>query len=194
VQQAVTGPVHVVFLGEVGERKGTFVLLEAWSKMISRRDCQSAILTIAGDGEVDHARHLVSELGIDTSVDVRGWLSEIDVSTLLDDAQVLVLPSLNEGQPMAVLEAMSRGICVIGSTAGGIPEMLGENGGILVEPDDVDGLASTLLHVVNDSDTRAGYGNGALRRIEDEFNIEMAADRIDKLYRRIIRRREKTNA
>jgi glycosyltransferase involved in cell wall biosynthesis len=174
----------------VGVRKGTFVLLEAWSKMIARRDCQPARLTVAGDGEVDRARHLVSELGIETSVDVRGWLSETDVSTLLDDAQVFVLPSLNEGQPMAILEAMSRGMCVIGSTAGGIPEMLGDSGGILVEPDDVDGLASTLFHVVNDSDARAGYGKGALRRIEGEFNIEMAADRIDKIYCQILRRRE----
>ena len=190
VQHAVTGPVHVVFLGEVGARKGTFVLLEAWSKMITRGDCQPATLTIAGDGEVDRARHLVSELGIETSVDVRGWLSETDVSTLLDDAQVLVLPSLNEGQPMAILEAMSRGMCVIGSTAGGIPEMLGDSGGILVEPDDVDGLASTLFRVVNNRDVRTLYGAQALQRVSNEFNLETAADRIDKIYCRILQRRE----
>jgi len=190
VQQAVAGPIHVVFLGEVGERKGTFVLLEAWSKLITHPDGRPARLTIAGDGEVDRARHLISELGTEASVDVRGWLSETDVSTLLDDAQVLVLPSLNEGQPMAILEAMSRGICVVASTVGGIPEMLGDAGGILVEPGDVDALASTLLHVVSDSDARIRYGNEALQRIEKEFDIETAADRIDKLYWRITQQRE----
>lgn len=193
VQQAVTGPIHVVFLGEVGERKGSFVLLEAWSKMIAHPDGRPARLTIAGDGEVDRARHLVSELGIDASVDVRGWLSETDVAALLGDSQVLVLPSLNEGQPMAILEAMSRGICVIGSTVGGIPEMLGENGGIIVDPEDVEGLARTLFHVVNDSDARTRYGAQALQRIEREFNIETAADRIDKLYCRIMQQQREAS-
>jgi len=190
VQQEVTGPIHIVFLGEVGARKGTFVLLEAWSKMIAYPDGRLARLTVAGDGEVDRARHLVSELGIEASVDVRGWLSETDVAALLGDAQVLVLPSLNEGQPMAILEAMSRGMCVIGSTAGGIPEMLGDNGGILVDPEDVEGIASTLFHVVNDSDARTRYGAQALQRINHEFNLETAADRIDKIYHRITERRE----
>lgn len=190
VQQAVTGPVHAVFLGEVGERKGTFVLLEAWSKMITHPGGRPARLTIAGGGEVDRARHLTAGLGIEASVNVRGWLSEGDVAALLGDAQVLVLPSLNEGQPMAILEAMSRGMCVVASTAGGIPEMLGDAGGILVDPLDVDALASTLFHVVNDSDARTRYGAQALQRIENEFNIETAADRIDKLYGRITHRRE----
>ena len=73
---------------------------------------------------------------------------------------------MSEGQPMAILEAMSRGMCVVASKAGGIPEMLGDAGGILVEPEDVDALASTLFHVVNDSDARTRYGDGALRGLK----------------------------
>lgn len=186
VQQAVAGPVHVVFLGEVGKRKGAFVLLEAWSNLMTNPDCRPARLTVAGNGEVARARELVHELGIEASVDVVGWLSEAAAATLLDGAQVLVLPSLNEGQPMAVLEAMSRGMCVVASKAGGIPEMLGVGGGILVDPEDVGGLARTLFRVVNDSDERVRYGNVAFQRIEDEFNVETAVDRIDKLYRRVL--------
>jgi glycosyltransferase involved in cell wall biosynthesis len=68
--------------------------------------------------------------------------------------------------------------------------MLGDNGGILVDPEDVEGLASTLFHVVNDSDARTRYGTQALQRIEQEFNLETAADRIDKIYHRITERRE----
>lgn len=189
VQQEVSGPIHVVFLGEVGERKGTFVLLEAWSKLVKHPGGRPARLTIAGDGEVERARRAVSELGIEASVDVLGWLSETAVAALLGDAQVLVLPSLSEGQPIAILEAMSRGMCIVASTTGGIPEMLGDGVGILIEPEDADALASELFHVVNDSDARTRYGNGALRRIEHEFNIETAAHRIDKLYWRITQRR-----
>jgi glycosyltransferase involved in cell wall biosynthesis len=179
----------VVFLGEVGERKGTFVLLEAWAKLLAHPGAPPARLTIAGDGEVDRARNLVSSKNIDASVDVRGWLSETDVAALLADAQVLVLPSLHEGQPMAILEAMSRGICIIASNVGGIPEMLGESGGILIDPDDEEALLRALLRVVSDDGARSQYGAGALDRVRGEFNIDTAADRIDKLYRLVVRRR-----
>ncbi|WP_246224498.1 heparinase II/III domain-containing protein [Mycolicibacterium anyangense] len=189
VQQDSVSPAHVVFLGEVGERKGTFALLEAWAKLVAHTDCPPVKLTIAGDGEIDRLRNRIAELGIDASVEVRGWLSEYQVAALLNDVQVLVLPSMNEGQPMAILEAMSRGICVVASTVGGIPEMLSDSAGILVEPDDTEMLASALLQVVSDSDARARYGASAYRRIEEEFNIEIAADRIDKIYRTILQRR-----
>lgn len=182
VQHARSGPVQVVFLGELGERKGTFVLLEAWARLVTCPDAVPARLTIAGDGEVGRARSLVSTLGIEASVDVRGWLSEPEVATLLDSAQVLVLPSLHEGQPMAILEAMSRGICIVASNVGGIPEMLGESGGVLVDPGDVDSLLEALIEVLKDDDARSQYGIAAMQRAESQFNIGTAAARIDQLY------------
>ncbi|WP_163697315.1 glycosyltransferase family 4 protein [Mycolicibacterium sarraceniae] len=184
-QQKVSGPVHVVFLGEIGERKGTFVLLEAWAKLIAYPNCQLAKLTIAGDGEVERARDVVLDLGIGTSVDVRGWLSETAVATLLSDAHVLVLPSLNEGQPMAILEAMSRGMCIIASGVGGIPEMLGNSSGVLIIPGSVDTLFGALRDVVNSETARSDYGARAFQRAVDEFNIDTAARRIDAFYHQI---------
>lgn len=183
-------PIHIVFLGELGERKGTFVLLEAWARLTAHLGTESARLTLAGDGEVDRARALTSSLNIDASVDIRGWLSEADVEALLSDAQVLVLPSLHEGQPMAILEAMSRGMCVIASDVGGIPEMLGESGGILVSPGDVEALSAALQVALTNDDLRSHYGAAALQRTEGEFNIDLAAGRIDRLYRTIMQRRD----
>ena len=185
VERVTSGPVHVVFLGEIGDRKGTFVLLRSWAKMLAGSDVVHARLTIAGDGELDRARDLVAALAIDGSVDVHGWLSPTEVSQLLASAQVLVLPSLNEGQPMAILEAMARGICVVASNVGGMPEMVGEAGGVLVNPGNVDELADALTYVVTDHDARSQFGARALQRVEDEFDVDVISRRFDQLYRRI---------
>lgn len=190
VDQQTGEPVRVVFLGRIGDHKGTFKLIDAWAKLVCERgfgdtEANSATLTIAGDGEVDRARQYVRELCVDATVDVHGWLSEDEVAALLDRAQVLVLPSRNEGQPMAVLEAMARGLCVIVSDVGGLPEMIGADGGILIPPDDAEAIAAALRQVIPDRELRARYGTAAHSRIRDEFDTETIARRLDVLYRKV---------
>ena len=187
-QPAVGEPVHVVFLGRIGERKGTFRLLDAWADLTSDPDFgagagNAAILTIAGDGEVEQARERVGALHLEDSVQVRGWLSESEVGDLLDSAQVLVLPSRNEGQPMAVLEAMARGLCVVASGVGGLPEMIGSGCGVIVSPDDIDAIASALRLVVHDEGLRVRYGAAAYARAMDQFDVGTVWRRLDALYR-----------
>lgn len=184
VTQETTGPVHVVFLGAVGDRKGTFTLLDAWAAMEADGDVQ-ARLTIAGDGEVDRARNQVAALGLGASVDVRGWIASTAVPALLASAHVLVLPSQSEGQPMAILEAMAKGICVVASNVGGIPELVDESCGVLVHPNDVTELADALTYVVSDGDARARLAASALKRVQDEFDVDVISRSFDELYQRL---------
>ena len=175
---------HVVFLGEIGERKGTFALLEAWAKLAAMPDVlDGARLTIAGDRGVERAHATVAALGLGDVVDIRAWLSPSEVQRLLADADIFVLPSLSEGQPMAVLEAMAHGLCVVVSDVGGIPEMI-EDGrsGLLVPAGDVDALQMVLRTVLADADLRHELGAGARRRVSAEFDIEVIWKRFDALY------------
>ena len=144
-------------------------------------------MTIAGDGEVERARRRIQELRLEDTVEVREWLSESDVGELLDRAQVLVLPSRNEGQPMAVLEAMARGLCVIASDVGGLPEMIGGGCGVLVSPDDIEAIAAALRLVVYDDELRARYGAAAYARVADQFDVRTVWRRLDALYREVSR-------
>ena len=185
-------PVRVVFLGRIGDRKGAFRLLDAWAELSRSRDPDSplkkaATLTIAGDGEVEEARERVRGLGITESVEIHEWLSRTEVAKLLDGAQVLVLPSRHEGQPMAVLEAMARGLCVVSSGVGGLLEMVGDGCGVIVDPDDVDAIASALNAVVFDHDLRAQYGAAAYARAKEEFDVGTVWQRLDGLYREVSR-------
>ena len=148
---------------------------------------KAATLTIAGDGEVQRARRRIRELRLEDTVEVREWLSESDVGELLDQAQVLVLPSRNEGQPMAVLEAMARGLCVIASDVGGLPEMIGGGCGVIVSPDDIEAIAAALRLVVHDHSLRARYGAAAYARVADQFDVRTVWRRLDALYREVSR-------
>jgi len=188
VQPGLGKPVHVVFLGRIGERKGTFRLLDAWAELAVDPDFgagKSAILTLAGDGEVEQAMHRVGQLNLTDSVEVRGWLSEDEVGHLLDNAQVLVLPSRNEGQPMAVLEAMARGLCVVSSGVGGLPEMIGGGCGVIVPPYDIEAIASALRLVVHDHELRARYGAAAYTRAVSQFDVDTVWRQLDALYREV---------
>lgn len=185
-------PVNVVFLGRIGDHKGTFRLLDAWAKLVCEPGFSTprgylATLTIAGDGEVEKARRYSRELCLEDTVDVHDWLSERQTGELLDRAQVLVLPSRNEGQPMAVLEAMARGVCVVATDVGGLPEMIGGECGLLIPPEDTEAIAMALRTVVYDHDLRARYGVAAHARVRDHFDTIRIASRIDALYRQVCR-------
>ena len=188
VQPAAGEPVRVLFLGRIEDDKGVFTLIEAWRTMTARLDGRtSAHLTLAGDGEVSRARDLVAELGLEPSVDVTGWVDPRRVPQMLRSSQVLVLASHYEGQPMAVLEAMANGLCVISSPVGGIPEMVGDDAGILVPPGDAGRLADALCDVVENAEHRADLGNAALRRVRDRFDVNVAWREFDGIYRGALR-------
>jgi glycosyltransferase involved in cell wall biosynthesis len=182
------GPLNVVFLGAICAAKGAFCLLDAWAKLAAEQDGRvPAHLTLAGDRGVDDARRTIAELGIDGSAEVRDWLPASEVAALLASADVFVLPSRSEGQPMAVLEAMARGVCVVASDVGGIPELV-EDGrsGVLVPPDDVDALVHALRQVLDDRGLRERMGDEARRRVLAEFDVDVVWRRLDALYREVI--------
>lgn len=186
-QSTLGEPVHVVFLGRIGDHKGTFRLLDAWAELAHDPNfgCHPekiATLTIAGDGEVERARRRIRELQLEDSVDVREWLSESDVNRLLGHAQVLVLPSRHEGQPMAVLEAMARGLCVIATGVGGLPEMIGGGCGVIISPDDTENLTDALRLVIQNHELRAQYGAAAYARVTNQFDTRIVWRRLEELY------------
>ncbi|WP_242623501.1 glycosyltransferase family 4 protein [Pseudonocardia sediminis] len=181
------GPVRVVFLGPMREDKGFFHLLDAWSAMTREPGCPTARLVVAGDGDRHRVVARVAELGITSSVELLPWQDVEAVGELLASAHALVLPSLAEGQPMSVLEAMAHGLCVVASAVGGIPEMLdGGDAGVLVPPDDVGRLGDALIQVVRDPLRRTALGQAARARVERHHDVHVVWQRLDDLYRELL--------
>ena len=106
------------------------------------------IATLAGDGGVAEARKLIMELGVERSARVRDWLPAPEAASLLASADVFVLPSRHEGQPMAVLEAMAVGLPVVAVRASGVEEAVVDGVSGLLVPEDGEVFETRRVSVV----------------------------------------------
>jgi glycosyltransferase involved in cell wall biosynthesis len=142
------------------------------------------LTVIAGNGAVEVSRGRAIALGIANRVQIPGWVDAQAVSGLLATADIFVLPSHNEGLPVAILEAMGAGLPVVTTPVGAIPELVidGETG-ILAPPGSSSALADALARLVNDPKLRSRLGSNGRNRVETHFRIEVVADRFVSIYR-----------
>jgi glycosyltransferase involved in cell wall biosynthesis len=179
-------PVHVLFLGDIEDHKGAFLLLDAWSQLADGSFPGGADLVMAGGGAVTRARNRAEELGIADQVHVTGWVAPAQVEPLLSGSHVLVLPSTLEGQPMAVLEAMAHGLCVVATEVGGVPDLV-DDCGLLLPVGDLASLTDALRQVISDTERRAKLGSLGFRRVQERFDVNLTWRALDSLYKELAR-------
>jgi glycosyltransferase involved in cell wall biosynthesis len=174
-------PVEILFLGRLGERKGVPELLEALADPRLRALSWNA--TLAGDGPVERYRAKVKALGLGERVRLTGWIDEAEARCRLAAADLLVLPSRNEGLPMAILEAMSHGIPVVATPVGAIGDAVrnGENG-LLVAPGDPEALAMALVRLVGSAALRRSLGIRGRDRFLADFSLDAHVARLRGIY------------
>ena len=147
--------------------KGTAILLEAIS--VLRRSAQPVRLRIVGGGRLlPQFRQQCESLGLATDVEFLGQQDATGVRAALDSAHLFVLPSLTEGLPRALLEAMARGLPAVATRVGGVPELLAAD--CLVAPGDAHELASRIVAMMADpvGRRRCGEANRAHARVHHE--------------------------
>ena len=151
-------------------------------------------LSIVGDGPLMAAvREQVAGLGLNEVV----WLpgARADVASLLHGFSLFVLPSLAEGTPVSMLEAMACGLPVVASRVGGIPEVLTDGcEGTMVAPRDIDALVAALASYVRDPVLRQRHGDAARARVEQSFSMRAMLDEYGKLYDGLCRRKLRQHA
>lgn len=135
--------------------KGHAVLLEAMALLAPEHPDLSLGLVGSGRHQPTLKAHCTS-LGLDGRVDFMGQLSRNEVAAELDRAIVFVLPSLTEGLPRALVEAMARGLPCVGSNIGGIPELLDAHW--CVRPGEAEALAARVAELLADPALRAQVG------------------------------------
>lgn len=156
----------IIFLGRIGERKGAFDLIHAFSDLL-QKESFDVDLILAGDGEIDRAKQLVRSFSLENRVFIKTWVGPSEKQTLFNESDLFVLPSFNEGLPMSLLESMVNGLPVITSPVGGIPELIKhKENGLLVTPGDIVELQKALHLVLSDEDFRIKLGNAARQSVE----------------------------
>ena len=172
---AVAGAGYLLFVGRLRIRKGVEVLLAALRELRGR--VPGATLEIAGDGEHRAAlERKAADLGLAGAVTFLGTRDAGQVRELLAGAAALVVPSIYEGMPLVVLEAMERGVPVVASAVSGIPEVVvGGETGWLVPPEDPAALAAALAEVLTDLPEARRRGEAGRRRVDERYRPAMAA-------------------
>ena len=170
------GDADLLYVGRLRIRKGVEVLLEALAGLALERP--SARLLVAGDGEQRNAleaRARELRLGADR-VRFLGRVSAARVRWLLEGASALVVPSIYEGMPLVVLEAMAAGVPVVASRVSGIPEVVIDGAtGWLVPCEDPPALARALEAALGDRVEARRRGEAGRRRVAERYLPEHAA-------------------
>jgi glycosyltransferase involved in cell wall biosynthesis len=178
----------ILFLGQLGNRKGTYDLLQAVARLVDKHP--RLRLVLAGDGEAQQVKSEVDRLALGAHVDVLDWVSGRAKSKLLERAAIYALPSYCEGLPMSVLEAMAAGLPVICTPVGGVPEAVTDGGeGWMIAPGDIDALAEALDSLLSQHDLRRRMGKAARHKIETMFSATHVVPQIEQLYEQLGARR-----
>ena len=174
--------VQFLHLGRLGERKGSYDLVNAFSGL-PRAIRDRARLVLAGDGDVEGVRKLAQPMG--DQVEVHSWIDVHERDRLLRESDVFALPSRAEGVPMALLEAMANGLPSITSPVGGIPDVF-RNGfdGLMVTPGNVEQIRSVMTRLICDDSARVTAGRNARERAF-AFDVHVYARRLADIYQRI---------
>jgi glycosyltransferase involved in cell wall biosynthesis len=174
---------NILCVARLVERKGIADLIQAAGYIRQKRKNFKIIFVGRGDKEAEF-RALTAQLGLDQWVEFRGMVLHHDVPKVYSEADVFVLPSLNEGMSNAVLEAMASGLPIITTYTGGTAEMLRGNG-LLIPKQSPDAIAKAVLELWEHDDLRASMGHRS-RSIAETMSWSRVADDYLDLYDRTL--------
>jgi glycosyltransferase involved in cell wall biosynthesis len=126
----------------------------------------------------------ISALGLQGRVHLLGQRS--DIPELLNAADVFVLSSDYEGNPLSVMEAMAAGKPMICTAVGGVPELVEDGCGLLVPPRDAQDLSKAMSYVLESPEARKSMGAASARRAVERFDLRVMTEAYEDLYRGLI--------
>lgn len=186
----------VLTTSRLSREKGIDVLLKAWAKVLQEE--KDLKLVILGQGPLKSELEMLSQsLRLGESVTFNGFVH--NVPEYLRSSDLFVLPSRAEGMSNALLEAMGYGIPCIATRVGGNDELIkpkvtegsigkyliGENG-LLVNSEDIQGLSEAILYLIRDRRAREEMGQRSRKFIQENYSIDLIADRYITLYQRMV--------
>jgi glycosyltransferase involved in cell wall biosynthesis len=173
----------VSYVGKLVPRKGVDTLIEAMG-LLARRPQGAPLLVAAGVGEMRPAlERRAAELGVADQVRFVGKVAHDEVGWWMAAGDLFVLPSLSEGLPTVVCEAMNCGRPVVATAVDGTPEIVRDGQtGLLVPPGDPSALADALARVLDDAALARRMGEEALRVGREHYTWEANARRMTEIY------------
>lgn len=172
------------YVGRLSEEKGVSFLIQA-ACLLRNANCPIKLLIIGEGSKKAELMDLVRRKHLENDVIFAGFQNNVD--QLLPAMDVFALPSLTEGTPMAILEAMANGIPVVASSVGDIPRII-ESGrdGMLFHPGSPEEIAAKVQTLYNDRSLRARLAKAAQDKVKSQFDVKQWTKRIEAEYMRTI--------
>lgn len=172
---------NILFLGRLGERKGTYDLIKS-TKLLKDNDININLI-LAGDGNIEECKRLINENGLNDRVEITGWIEKSEKEKYLKNADIVVLPSYYESFGLSLIEAMSYKIPVIGTWGGEVKEVI-RNGidGILINPGNIEEISEKIEILVNNKELRYKFSINGYERVVDKFSDITAIKKLEKIY------------
>ncbi len=173
------------FAARMEELKGPMVLMEAMG--IAYQQHENVCLNIAGDGsQRQKIAARAKALNVASRYRYHGvYTHPEERCAFMRSLDVFVMPSFTEGTPNSIVEAMAHGIPIIASQVGGVPDMIGNDAGVLVPPGDVNALAEAMLRLARDQDLRQTMGRAAYERYQRFFSPNAVLPLMLQTYQRV---------
>ena len=175
------------YIGRLSIEKGCNYLIKA-VRLLKKLGVPVKVLIIGDGPQKKELEDLVYELDIENLVIFVGF--QPDVDRWLPTFDIFVLPSMTEGTPMSLLEAMASGIPAVASAVGGIPQVVdsGENG-VLVSPGDPEEIRDAVYKLYKNENLRKSISTAALDTIRSRYNIKDWIGKIEAEYYNLINNR-----
>lgn len=188
LKEAESRPSHpvILYVGRLAPRKGIYYLLQAMPRIIE--NFPKARLFVVGSGPLEHSlKNLSRRLDLQSSsVMFLGYVSDERIRKLFAFADVVVVPSIFEGCPLVLLEAMAAGKPVVASAVQGIPEVVKPDfSGLLVRPGNAYNIEQAIIRLLKDKEFANYLGENARQAIIENYNWEKIARRTLEVYEKL---------
>ena len=179
---------QVLFLGELGQRKGGYDFAGIVENTVKK--CPDVRFVFAGSGskeDENRIKEMLEQKGLSEKCLFPGWVRDEAKDRLLRESAVFMLPSYQEGLPMAILDAMAYGLPVVSTYVGGIPQLI-NNGvnGYLAQPGDCEAIADGICCILDNADVYKKLSEESYKTAKDEFGFETHLDKLEAVYDEIL--------
>lgn len=180
-QRTRTGSLVFLSVGSLLPRKGQVYLVEA-CRLLEKQGINFQCNIIGEGPQRNVLQDLIHKYHLEGKITLVGSIPHEDIQSYYDDTDIFVLPSLSEGIPVVLMEAMSKGLPVVATRITGVPELAThDTDGILVSPGDPTDLAEAMMRLSNDAELRTLLGENARRKIKAKFDLEKNTRKIKTL-------------
>ncbi len=177
-----TNRARLLCVGRLSSAKAQMLLVQACARL--RDEGLDFSLTLVGDGP-DRSRiaQAVSALALSDRVELTGSLNQLAVRAQLAQADIFVLPSLAEGIPVVLMEAMSSGVPCVSTPVNGIPELIShDQTGLLATPGDLDSLAAQLRRLIQAPYLRGKLAQAARAKVLADFDLPRNVAQLSRIF------------